>query len=75
MDEGITLDRFLMQTGASHPSATGQFVTLLKQVTLAAKMISSRVNRAGLAGMIGATGETNIQGEFEIGRASCRERV
>ena len=64
LDEGITLDRFLMQTGASHPSATGQFVTLLKQVTLAAKMISSRVNRAGLAGMIGATGETNIQGEF-----------
>ena len=26
--------------------------------------MSSRVNRAGLAGMLGATGETNVQGEF-----------
>ena len=63
-DEGITLDRFLMETTQSHPEATGQFVTLLKQVTLAAKMVSSRVNRAGLAGMLGGTGEKNIQGEF-----------
>ena len=63
-DEGTTLDRFLMETSRSHPQATGQFVTLLQQVTLAAKMISARVNRAGLAGMIGATGDTNIQGEF-----------
>ncbi len=63
-DEGTTLDRFLLETTRSHPQATGQFVTLLQQVTLAAKMISARVNRAGLAGMIGATGETNIQGEF-----------
>jgi fructose-1,6-bisphosphatase I len=63
-EEGITLDRFLMETTRSHPHATGQFVTLLKQVTLAAKMISSRVNRAGLAGMIGETGSVNIQGEF-----------
>ena len=63
-DEGITLDRFLLETSRKHPGATGQFVTLLQQVTLAAKMISARVNRAGLAGMIGETGETNIQGEF-----------
>ncbi|HJN74316.1 MAG TPA: class 1 fructose-bisphosphatase [Myxococcota bacterium] len=63
-DEGITLDQFLMEAGHAHPRRTGQFVTLLKQVTLAAKMVSSRVNRAGLAGMIGTTGETNIQGEF-----------
>jgi len=63
-DEGITLDQFLMEAGRAHPARTGQFVTLLQQVTLAAKMVSSRVNRAGLAGMIGATGDTNIQGEF-----------
>ncbi|MCP4806521.1 MAG: class 1 fructose-bisphosphatase [Proteobacteria bacterium] len=63
-DEGITLDQFLMESGRAHSERTGQFVTLLKQVTLAAKMVSARVNRAGLAGMIGATGDTNIQGEF-----------
>ena len=63
-EEGTTLDRFLMETSKDHPNATGQFVTLLKQVTLAGKMIASRVNRAGLAGMLGGTGQTNVQGEF-----------
>ena len=63
-DEGITLDRFLMETARDHPNATGAFVGLLQQVTLAAKLVSNRVNRAGLAGMLGGTGDTNIQGEF-----------
>jgi fructose-1,6-bisphosphatase I len=36
----------------------------LQQVSLAARMVSSRVNRAGLAGMLGETGEINVQGEF-----------
>jgi len=64
LDEGITLDRFLMETAKEHPQATGAFVALLQQVTLAAKLVSNRVNRAGLAGMLGGTGDTNIQGEF-----------
>jgi fructose-1,6-bisphosphatase I len=63
-EEGTTLDRFLMETSRSHPEATGQFVSLLQQVTMASKIVSSRVNRAGLAGMLGATGDTNVQGEF-----------
>lgn len=63
-EEGTTLDRFLLETMREHPEATGQFVTLLKQVALAAKLVSARVNRAGLAGMFGATGTMNIQGEY-----------
>ena len=63
-EEGTTLDRFLMETMANVPGATGQFVNLVQSIALAGKMISSRVNRAGLAGMIGGTGEVNIQGEF-----------
>lgn len=63
-EEGTTLDRFLLETMRAHPEATGQFVTLLKQVALAAKLVSARVNRAGLAGMFGATGSMNIQGEY-----------
>ena len=63
-EEGTTLDRFLMDTMRVHPEATGQFLTLLKQVALAAKLVSARVNRAGLAGMFGATGSMNIQGEY-----------
>jgi fructose-1,6-bisphosphatase I len=63
-EEGTTLDRFLMETMASIPGATGQFVNLAQSIALAGKMISARVNRAGLAGMLGETGDVNIQGEF-----------
>ncbi len=63
-EEGITLDRFLMDTLRAHPEAQGVFVNLMQSIALAGKMISARVNRAGLAGMMGGTGEMNIQGEF-----------
>ncbi len=63
-EEGITLDRFLMDTLQDNPGATGTFVNLMQSIALAGKMISARVNRAGLAGMFGGTGEINVQGEF-----------
>ena len=63
-EEGTTLDRFLMETMSATPGATGEFVNLCQSIALAGKMISSRVNRAGLAGMLGGTGDVNIQGEF-----------
>jgi fructose-1,6-bisphosphatase I len=63
-EEGITLDRFIHETTRAHPEASGQFSTLLRQVSLAARMVSARVNRAGLAGMLGGTGTINVQGEF-----------
>ena len=63
-EEGTTLDRFIFENSKAHPHAQGQFSTLLKQLALAARLVSARVNRAGLAGVLGATGEMNIQGEF-----------
>lgn len=63
-EEGTTLDRYLMETMQDTPGATGTFVNLMQSIALAGKLISARVNRAGLAGMIGGTGEVNIQGEF-----------
>ncbi|MEN0066349.1 MAG: class 1 fructose-bisphosphatase [Myxococcota bacterium] len=63
-EEGTTLDRFLMDTLADRPSATGTFVNLCQSIGLAGKMISAQVNRAGLAGMFGSTGDVNVQGEF-----------
>src|SRR5688500_7347382 len=53
-----------METLATYPGATGTCVNLGQSIALAGKMISSRVNRAGLAGMFGGTGEVNVQGEF-----------
>ena len=63
-EEGLTLDRFIFETTKAHRQAQGQFATLLRQIALAGRLVSARVNRAGLAGMLGATGETNVQGEF-----------
>jgi fructose-1,6-bisphosphatase I len=47
----------------THPGATGEFSLLLSQIALAAKTIACELSRAGLAGVLGATGEINIQGE------------
>lgn len=63
-EEGTTLDRYLVQTMRSTPGATGAFVDLLQSIAVAGKLISARVNRAGLAGMLGETGAINVQGEF-----------
>jgi fructose-1,6-bisphosphatase I len=46
------------------PHATGEFSWLLSGITLATKIICSKVQRAGLADILGATGEENIQGEI-----------
>ena len=62
-EEGTTLDRFIFETTSAMPHATGQFATLLRQLSLASRLVSARVNRAGLSGIIGETGETNIQGD------------
>lgn len=48
---------------ARHPEASGEFSWLLGAITLATKIIAAHVRRAGLVDILGATGETNIQGE------------
>lgn len=63
-EEGTTLDRFLMDTMRDYPHATGQFVNLMQSLALAGKLIAARVNRAGLLGMLGAVGSTNVHGEY-----------
>tara|TARA_R110002096_G_scaffold147220_2_gene306905 strand:+ start:2403 stop:3410 length:1008 start_codon:yes stop_codon:yes gene_type:complete len=45
------------------PNATGSFSWLLSGITLATKMISARVRRAGLLDATGAVGTMNVQGE------------
>lgn len=45
------------------PEATGDFTGLFQQIMLASKIIASRVSKAGLSGILGRTGHTNVQGE------------
>src|SRR5262249_39911195 len=61
--KGITLETHIMQGMLTRRGATGSFTSLLNLVSLAAKLISSRVRAAGLADVLGWTGQTNVQGE------------
>jgi fructose-1,6-bisphosphatase I len=60
---GMTLTRFIIETQAGFPAATGEFSALLAQIGLAGKRIAQDLRRAGLIDIYGLTGETNIQGE------------
>lgn len=60
---GINLETFILEGMLGVPGASGIFTSLLNQITLAAKVITSRVRRAGLADALGYTGDTNVQGE------------
>jgi fructose-1,6-bisphosphatase I len=46
-----------------YPDASGEFSWLLSGITLATKIVAAQVRRAGLAGILGVTRETNVQGE------------
>ena len=60
---GTTLTRFIIETQAGYPAATGEFSALLAQIGLAGKMVANDLRRAGLINILGLTGETNVQGE------------
>lgn len=61
--QGITLERHILEQQLTIAGATGEFTGLFQQIALAAKVINSRVRSAGLAGILGLTGEKNVQGE------------
>jgi fructose-1,6-bisphosphatase I len=61
--KGWTLERHILEEQRLHKDATGEFTRLFQQIALAGKIIASRVNQAGLAGVLGVTGEVNVQGE------------
>jgi len=60
---GTTLERHLLDRQRSTPEATGDFTGLFQSIALAAKIIASRVKKAGLADILGLTGDVNVQGE------------
>ena len=60
---GITVNRFIYNEQREFPQASGEFSEILAQIALASKIVSREVNRAGLSGILGAVGSTNVQGE------------
>src|SRR5437773_167978 len=60
----ITLSRHIAEAQKYHPEATGVFTRLMWDLTLAARIISREVNKAGLADVLGgADGCRNVSGD------------
>lgn len=59
----ITIERHISEEGALHPEATGEFSRLLRDFTLALRILSRDVRRAGLNDVLGMTEGTNVHGE------------
>ncbi len=63
---GMTLERHILERQRQIPSATGDLTGLFHQISLAAKIIGSRVSKAGLADILGLAGNVNVQGEEQM---------
>ncbi|CAH8287325.1 fructose-1,6-bisphosphatase I [Mariniflexile fucanivorans] len=58
-----TLGEFIIENQAAFKYSSGELSSLLNSIRLAAKIVNHEVNKAGLVDIIGAAGDTNIQGE------------
>ena len=61
----VTIERYIIEQEKLYPEATGELSGILYDVALAAKMISSKVRRAGLVDILGALDSQNVQGEIQ----------
>ncbi len=59
----MTLQRHIIEGERKHPEATGELSSLLWDLSLATKVISLEVNKAGLVDILGFTGDENVHGE------------
>jgi len=58
-----TLGEFIIENQDSFKYSSGELSRLINSIRLAAKVVNHEVNKAGLVDIIGAAGDTNIQGE------------
>lgn len=64
MNRVTTLGEFIIQKQADFPYAKGELSRLLSAVRLAAKVLNSQINKAGLVDdILGGLGKENVQGE------------
>ena len=61
----VTIERFIIEQERMFPEATGELSGILDDMALAGKMIANKVRSAGLADILGATSDTNVQGEVQ----------
>jgi fructose-1,6-bisphosphatase I len=65
MESNRTLGQFITQNQADFPYAKGELSRLLRDISIAAKIINREINKAGLMDIFGETDSLNIQGETQ----------
>ena len=58
-----TLGEFIIENQEEFKYSSGELSRLINSIRLAAKVVNHEVNKAGLVDILGAAGDTNIQGE------------
>lgn len=58
-----TLGEFIIEKQEEFKYSSGELSRIINAIRLAAKVVSYKVNKAGLVDIVGAAGEQNIQGE------------
>ena len=65
LGEFKTLEQFILERQDRFPHSTGAFSRLIRDISLAAKIVNRDMRKAGLIDIYGSTGQTNVQGEVQ----------
>lgn len=60
-----TLEQFIIERQGSFSHSTGAFSRLIRDLSVAGKIVNRDMRRAGLVDISGTTGEVNVQGEIQ----------
>lgn len=63
MQVGKTVNQHIINQQKTIPGASGEFSVLLSEIIVAAKVIRDKITLAGIAEVLGSTGNENVQGE------------
>jgi fructose-1,6-bisphosphatase I len=61
----LTLEQFIIDRQEQFPHSTGAFSRLIRDLSVAAKVVNFHMRRAGLIDVLGASGLVNVQGEVQ----------
>ncbi|MFZ4620787.1 MAG: class 1 fructose-bisphosphatase [Bacteroidota bacterium] len=59
----VTLERHIIEAERQHPGASGNFTNILRDLSLAIKIIWREVSKAGLVNILGVAGTQNVSGD------------
>ncbi len=65
MNKHTTLGEYIIENQKFFKYSSGELSRLINSIRLAAKVVNHEVNKAGLVDILGAAGNTNIQGEAQ----------